>query len=105
MLLYVLGVVAAEFFLLELNKAVTGSQEVEWIDDGEWYFPAKPPSALRTLHEDSSAMKSFSAFIDITEEEQDRLLGSYSGEESCSVQEHLRKMAQRGYTKCRRAAA
>jgi hypothetical protein len=91
-----------EFFLLELNKAVTGGQEVEWIDDQEWFFPAKPPTALRQLHEDKGAMNSFAAFIDVTEEEQDRLLGAYSGEHSCSVQDHLRVIVRHGY-KARRA--
>ena len=87
----------AEFFLLELNKAVTGGQEVEWIDDQEWFFPAKPPTALRQLHEDKNAMNSFAPFVDFTEEEQDRLLGAYSGERSCSVQDHLRVIVRHGY--------
>ena len=90
--------------MLELNKAITGGVEVEWIDDGEWFFPAAPPSALRRLHEDESAMKDFSAFIDITEAEQDQLLSSMSGKEKCSVQEHLNTMSKRGYSKPRRHA-
>lgn len=75
------------------------------MDDSEWFFPAKPPTPLRQLHESSAAMKSFSAFIDVTEEEQDRLLGKLSGESSCSVQQHVRSMARNGCRKSRRAAA
>lgn len=76
-----------------------------YMDDQEWFFPAKPPTPLRSLHEDKSAMKSFSQFIDVTEEEQDRLLGQYSGESSCSVQQHLHKITRNGYHKARRTAA
>lgn len=94
-----------EFFLLELNKAVTGGSEVDYMDDQEWFFPAKPPTPLRRVHEDKSAMKSFAKFVDITEEEQDRLLSEYSGEESCSVQEHLRTITRNGYNKPRNTAA
>lgn len=50
-------------------------------------------------------MKSFSEFIDVTEEEQDRLLSKYSGEKSCSVQDHIRTMTRNGYNKARRTAA
>lgn len=78
---------------------------MEWIDDQEWFFPAKPPTPLRMLHEDKSAMNSFAAFIDVTEEEQDRLLSTYSGEKSCSVQEHLSAISRRGYSKPRRSVA
>ena len=75
------------------------------MDDQEWFFPSAPPTPFRALHEDKSAMKSFSEFIDVTEEEQDRLLSKYSGEKSCSVQDHIRTMTRNGYNKARRTAA
>lgn len=64
------------------------------MDDQDYFFPAAPPTPLRRLHEDSSAMKDFSAFVDITEAEQARLLASMSGEEAtASLESHLRSMS------------
>lgn len=64
------------------------------MDDQEYFFPSAPPSCWRRLHEDSKAMADFSAFVDITEAEQARLLGSMSGEDSTkSIETHLRALS------------
>ena len=69
----------AEFFLIELNRAITGNNEVDWIDDDDWYFNYQnPESIFKRILNDKKALKYWEQYMDVTEEEEKALLAQVS---------------------------
>lgn len=66
-----------EFFVLELNRSLSDLEdEIEWIDDDDWFFNTTPEPPLRRLVESPDCLAFFEPLLDITESEQARALGA-----------------------------
>lgn len=85
---------------MELNRSLSDLEdEIEWIDDSDWYFNTTPEPPLRRLTESRDGMKMFEPLINVTEEEQERRLAEmeklYSEEE---IEEPEERSGPRSYS-------
>eukprot|EP01122_Echinamoeba_exundans_P009465 TRINITY_DN335_c0_g1_i2.p1 TRINITY_DN335_c0_g1~~TRINITY_DN335_c0_g1_i2.p1 ORF type:complete len:233 (+),score=28.41 TRINITY_DN335_c0_g1_i2:345-1043(+) len=60
-----------DFFVLELNRSLSDLEdEIEWIEDDDWYFNTTPQPPLRRLLGDEASFKLFESLLNVTEEQQ-----------------------------------
>jgi hypothetical protein len=64
-----------DFFVLELNRSLSDLEdEIEWIEDDDWYFNTTPQPPLRRLRSDEASFKFFESLLNVTEEQQQHAL-------------------------------